>query len=257
MRSLDSRDNSVTAPKAYVGLFGDNSVAVVDTATKQVMKTIPIPTGPHGLVMTPDGKRVYASSDGDSSVSVIDTRTDEVIACIDVGSMPHGLAITPDGRRVLVAGFGSNQVEAIDTRTNRIVWKTSVAQPHNLGITPDGRTAYAASQQQGHQALAILDVASGVERGSVPLDHMPRALNVSPDGEEVFFTEAGVDAVLVLDRATNEIITRIPVGASPHHPLFTPDGKVGMVVAQRPGELDLFDPHSYRKQPVLIWSTSP
>jgi len=47
--------------------------------------------------MTPDGKRVYASSDGDSSVSVIDTSTDEVIACIDVGSMPHGLAITPDG----------------------------------------------------------------------------------------------------------------------------------------------------------------
>jgi len=118
--------------------------------------------------------------------------------------MPHGLAITPDGRRVLVAGFGSDQVEAIDTRTNRVVWKTSVAQPHNLGITPDGRTAYAASQKEGHQALAILDITSGAERGSVPLDHMPRALNVSPDGEEVFFTEAGVDAVLVLERATNE-----------------------------------------------------
>src|SRR5438270_10741126 len=66
--------------QAYVGLFGDNRVAVLDTATKQVMKTIPIPTGPHGLVMTPDSKRVYASSDGDSSVSVIDTSTDEVIA---------------------------------------------------------------------------------------------------------------------------------------------------------------------------------
>jgi len=246
MRSFDSRDNSGAAPKAYVGLFGDNSVAVVDTATKQVMKTIPIPTGPHGLVMTPDGKRVYASSDGDSIVSVIDTSTDEVIACIDVGSMPHGLAITPDGKRILVAGFGSNQVEAIDTRANRIVWRTSVAKPHNLGIAPDGRTAYAASQQQGHQALAILDVPSGVALGVVPLDYIPRALNVSPDGEEVFFTEAGVDAVLVLDRATNEIVTRIPVGASPHHPLFTPDGKIGMVVAQRSGELDLFDPQSYR-----------
>jgi YVTN family beta-propeller protein len=56
-----------------------------------------------------------------------------------------------------------------------------------------------------------------------------------------------VDAVLVLDRATNEIVTRIPVGSSPHYPLFTPDGKVGMVVAQRPGELDLFDPYSYKK----------
>src|SRR5207248_1497099 len=32
---------------------------------------------------------------------------------------------------------------------------------------------------------------------------------------------------------------------SPHHPLFTPDGKLGMVVAQGPGELDLFDPNTY------------
>ena len=58
MRSFDSRDTAGTAPKAYVGLFGDNSVAVLDTDSNRVMKTIPIPTRPHGLVMTPDGKRV-------------------------------------------------------------------------------------------------------------------------------------------------------------------------------------------------------
>jgi YVTN family beta-propeller protein len=61
----------------------------------------------------------------------------------------------------------------------------------------------------------------------------------------VFFTEAGVDDLLVLDRATNQIVGQIPTGASPHHPLFTPDGKLGMVVAQGPGELDLFDPAMY------------
>jgi YVTN family beta-propeller protein len=73
----------------------------------QVTKTIPIPTGPHGLVITPDNKWVYASSDGDSVVSVISTATDEVATSIDVGTTPHGLAITPDGSRVLVAGYGN------------------------------------------------------------------------------------------------------------------------------------------------------
>ena len=52
--------------KAYVGLFGDNAVAVIDTATNTLLTTIPIPAGPHGLVITPDGATVYASSDGDS-----------------------------------------------------------------------------------------------------------------------------------------------------------------------------------------------
>src|SRR5260370_7265652 len=81
-----------------------------------------------------------------------------------------------------------------------------VAQPHNLGITPDGRTAYAASQKEGHQALAILDVTSGAERGSGPLDHMPPALNVSPAVEPVFFTYAGVAAVPLLDPATHDTL---------------------------------------------------
>ena len=126
-----------------------------------------------------------------------------------------------------------------------MTWTVPVPQPHNLAITADGQTVYAASQKAGSEALAIIDIPSGTETGSVSLDHTPRALNLSPDGQEVFFTEAGVDALLVLDRATNQIVTQIPTGASPHHPLFTPDGKLGMVVAQGPGELDLFDPDAY------------
>jgi YVTN family beta-propeller protein len=233
------------APKAYVGLFGDNAVGVIDTATNQLTKTIPIPTGPHGLVITPDNKWVYASSDGDSVVSVISTATDEVTKSIDVGTMPHGLAITPDGSQVLVAAFGTDQVEAIDTSTNQVTWQVPVPQPHNLAITADGQTVYAASQKAGSEALAIIDIPTGTQTGSVSLDHTPRALNVSPDGQKVVFTEAGVDALLVLDRASNQIVTQIPTGASPHHPLFSPDGKLGMVVAQGPGELDLFNPDTY------------
>lgn len=229
------------APKLYVGLFGDNSIGVIDTSTNRMVKTIPIPTGPHGLVITPDGTTVYASSDGDAVVSVISTSTDEVTSGIDVGMMPHGLAITPDGSRVLVAGFGTDQIEAIDTRTNQIAWKTSVRQPHNIAITPDGTTAYAASQAQDGPSLAVLDLATGTLSSSVPLDHTPRALTVSPDGEYVDFTQAGVDSLQVLGRDSNELIAQIPTGASPHHPLFSLDGKLAIVVAQGPGELDLFD----------------
>ena len=31
------------APKAYIGLFGDNAIAVLDTATNHVTKTIAVP----------------------------------------------------------------------------------------------------------------------------------------------------------------------------------------------------------------------
>src|SRR5438132_13217150 len=67
---------SAPAPKAYVGLFKDNAVAVLDTGSNQILSTIPVPTGPHGIVITPDGRWVYVSSDGASTVSVIDTNSD-------------------------------------------------------------------------------------------------------------------------------------------------------------------------------------
>src|SRR5213078_4950225 len=81
------------APKAYVGLFKDDAVAVVDTAQNKVLSTISVPKGPHGLVVTPDGHKVYVSSDGASTVSVIDTARDRVVTSIDVGANPHGLAV--------------------------------------------------------------------------------------------------------------------------------------------------------------------
>ena len=62
---------AAAAPKAYVALFKDDAVAVLDTAQNKVVGTIPVPRGPHGLVITPDGRKVYVSSDGASTVSVI------------------------------------------------------------------------------------------------------------------------------------------------------------------------------------------
>src|SRR5438445_7262675 len=109
------------APKAYVGLFKDDAVAVIDTAQNKVLSTISVPKGPHGLVITPDGRKVYVSSDGAATVSVIDTAADRVGVSIDVGANPHGLALSGDGSRVLVSGWGSNQVLVIDTTTDRVI----------------------------------------------------------------------------------------------------------------------------------------
>src|SRR6266853_1010068 len=119
------------APKAYVGLFKDDAVAVVDTAQNKVLGTIAVPKGPHGLVVTPDGRKVYVSSDGASTVSVIDTATDKVVASIDVGASPHGLAMSSDGRKLLVCAFGTNRALVVDTATDKVTGEIGVPQVHN------------------------------------------------------------------------------------------------------------------------------
>jgi len=239
--SIGAGTARAAGPKAYVGLFKDDAVAVIDTTQNRVVATIPVPKGPHGLVATPDGGKVYVSSDGASTVSVIDTASDRVTGSIDVGANPHGLAISSDGKKVLVAGYGSSRALVIDTATDRVVGQIAVPQVHNGTIAPDGRRAWVASQKQGATALAILDLQTFTQVGAVPLDKTPRALDVSPDGKRVYFTLAGVNAIQVLDTATNQILAQIPVGASPHQAPPTLDGRWALAAVQGPGELSILD----------------
>src|SRR5207237_907986 len=65
-------------PFAYVTNFDDDSVMVIDTsvigtAANAVVATIPVPDGPLGVDVTPDGRQVWVARVFDGSVSVIDT----------------------------------------------------------------------------------------------------------------------------------------------------------------------------------------
>jgi YVTN family beta-propeller protein len=229
----------VVAPlKAYVGLFGDNAVAVIDTRTNQVTRTIPVPTGPHGLVITPDGAKVFVSSDGSSTVSVIETATDTVAASIDVGLTPHGLAIAASGEYVVCAGFGTDSAQIIDARSNQVLSRVAVPRPHNSAISLDGERAYVGSQQKDTPSIAVVDLDSGALTASVPLPHAPRALDVAPNGK-VYLTVTGVDGLEVLDPATNQLAASpIATGGSPHHMIATKDGRFELVVSQTAGDLE-------------------
>ena len=224
--------------KAYVGLFGDQSVAVLDTVTKQVMKTIPV-TAPDGLIITPDGKKVYVSSTDSGSVKVIVTADDTLATSIDVGAKPAGIAITPDGTRVVASVGGANEAVIIDTSTDTVVSRIAVAAAHASCITADGRWAYIASQATGAPAIVQVDITGEAPPRSFPVDKSPRMLSCTRT--KIYFTAVGLDAVEMLDPTTGTLGTTIAVGGSPHDVRATPDGKFELVVSQTVGDLEFVD----------------
>jgi YVTN family beta-propeller protein len=243
-------------PKAYVGLFGDNAVAVVDTAANRVIKTIPVPAGPHGVVITPDGAKVYVSSDGATTVSVISTADDSVTGSIEVGMTPHGLSISADGKRVLLSDFGGDMAEVIDTATDQVAATVAVNRPHNSAISPDGRLAFEGSQQMGMPAIVVIDLDAAKVVSSAALQQPPRALDYAPNGS-VYFTVSGKDELEVLDPKTNELGTPIATGGSPHHMLATKDGAFELVVSQTAGDLEYVDPKAGMVTAKVATGTTP
>src|SRR6478735_9344330 len=161
--------------KAYVGLFGDQSVAVLDTVTNQVLKTIPI-SAPDGLVVTPDGKKVYVSSSDTGTVKVIESANDAIVSTIAVGAKPAGIAVTPDGSRVVVSVSGANEAVIIDVATDAVIAHDSVAAAHASCISADGHFAYVGSQATDAPAIVQIDLVGSSSARALSVDKSPRML---------------------------------------------------------------------------------
>jgi len=238
---------ATTSPKAYVGLYGESAIGVIDTATGQTLHTITIPAGPEAVIVTPNGQRVYVTSEDETELSVIDTATDKVVKTLKLGDGPEGMALSPDTKTLLVAVFFDNKVDAIDTSTFRVVAQFPVARPHGVAYSPDGRTAYVGQQDApSNNAIVVLDVPARRVAARLPVDQTPRGLTVSPDAKSVYFTTANSAAVQILDAATNTITAQIPVGPIPHQIAFTPDHKRALVVVQGTGQLAIVDAASHQ-----------
>ncbi|MBT2690857.1 YncE family protein [Bacillus sp. ISL-47] len=84
---------------AYVANQGteeapSNSVTVIDLAAKKATAEIETGKGSHGVVASPDNKRVYVTNMFEDTVSIIDKEQNKVIDTIKVRGVPNGISIT-------------------------------------------------------------------------------------------------------------------------------------------------------------------
>lgn len=226
-------DAAMPGAKGYVGLFGDSALAVVDLAHQRVIKTLPV-TAPDGIVITPDGAKVYVASMDTGSVLVIDTASDTIAHTIEVGAKPAGLAVTPDGKLLVVAVGGTNEAVIVDVASDTITRHVPVGQAHASCIADNW--AYVGSQVTTSPAIVAIDLRGDAVR-SYPVDHAPRMLACEPN--RIYFTSIGLDAVetFTTDAGLGAPIT---TGASPHD-LRAASPDTELVVSQTAGDLEWID----------------
>jgi YVTN family beta-propeller protein len=124
--------------KAYVSLWGDGSIAVVNLARGNTVSYITVGRHPTLMTMNRDASRLYVvNSDGDS-VSVIDTRTDAVVETINLrlaenarGMTPEGIGLSNDEKTLYVTNAHANAVAVVQLAGSR-------ARSKLLGFIPTG-----------------------------------------------------------------------------------------------------------------------
>jgi YVTN family beta-propeller protein len=216
-------------------------VDVIDTASFEKIKTIPIPGGIHDLYLTPDGKYVVAGANrnqvpackcGVSAPTnlgyVIDTKTNEIAWTwtMSPAASPMAISKKPDGSadKIYAQNGGDNGFRVIDFDTH--VVSSFVKLPdiapalqnrggsHGIGITSDQKTLLVDSGR--NSAVYAYSLPDLKLIGSAPLSGKgANWLVIAPDDKTVYVANPETNNVSVVDIATMKETAVVPVGFAP------------------------------------------
>jgi YVTN family beta-propeller protein len=129
---------------------------------------------------------IYFTSETSRTIARYNPAKDKIDWVMGTGqSATHMLVISTDKKRLFTANIASDSVTAI-----------------NLGAPPNAQN--------------ITQIAVGKQ---------PEAIDISPDGKEVWVGLNAEGAIDIVDTATNKFKEKVKLGERPYRVEFTPDGK--------------------------------
>lgn len=143
---------------AYAADGDSNQVAVIDTATDNVIATIPVGDEPWRAYASPDGSKMAVPNNGDKTVSVIDTKTNKVVATFPGGEDMTGINFVNGGKKAYVISRGESAVYVIDMEKMRELKRIKFDQDmvfETASTTADGKKVYLAASQAN--SVIVLD----------------------------------------------------------------------------------------------------
>jgi DNA-binding beta-propeller fold protein YncE len=265
--AISANDGKQLVKGDPVGLTPD-SVSVIDLGRypPRVLGSVQVPAsmiGPPAAVAVGRGEKFaivtaaqkFNPADpmnpaADDKVSVIDLTNPsrpKVLQTVQAGAGASGVSINPAGTLVLVAAKGEDAIIVFTLTGNRLAPAGRVdldkgAAPTDVVFAPDGRMAYAVGN--GNTKIMELSVEGSkvVRTGNdVATGRAPYGAVVTADGNWLINTNVGgalvpdglhVGTLTMVDLKAHKVALSLPVGRTPEHVLFSPDGKyIALVLA--------------------------
>ncbi|MFZ0738602.1 MAG: hypothetical protein WBL70_10040 [Candidatus Acidiferrales bacterium] len=263
---------SAPADELLVLAKGDDTLAIVDPASLQVIARIPVGKDPHEVIASADGKSAYASNYGFgayNTLAVVDLVAQKALSSVDLGPLrgPHGLAFA--GGEVWFTAEAAKAIGRYDPSTRKVdlILGTGQNRTHMIYVSPDLQRIVTTNVSSG--TVSIIEKFAGVRPASVgppPPGHPPgpggptggpggdwnetvvrvgngsEGFDVSPDAQEIWVANAGDGTVSIIDVSTKTVTQTLAAGVDGANRLkFTPDGKLALISTLRGPDVTVID----------------
>jgi YVTN family beta-propeller protein len=200
-------------------------VEVLDIDALTVVGSIPKTLGVHGIAISPEAGRGFASNGQASTVTIFDLKTLKPIADVPTGQKPDAIIYDPATLRIFAFNGGSNSATAIDAATGK------VAGTVNLNGGPE----FAAADGNGSVYDNLEDESLVLRINSRELkveQRWPTAPCTSPSSMAMdrdnrrLFVGCRSKVMAVMNADTGKVITTLPIGDHVDATAFDPETKL-------------------------------
>ncbi|MBC7900684.1 MAG: YncE family protein [Saprospiraceae bacterium] len=227
----------------------DATLAIIDPVTMKVIGKVATGDSPHEVVLSADGKTAFVANYGaqtpGNSISVIDVATAKELRRVDISPMmrPHGLQMI--GGKVYFTSETNRLIARYDPAANKVDWIMGTGQnaSHMIVGSADQKRFYTANIAS--DSITAFDFQNAPPSGSkivhIQIGKQPEAIDLSPDGKEVWAGLNAEGAIDIVDTTTNKFKEKVKIGGRPYRVKFTPDGKYVVCTMVEARELLVID----------------
>jgi hypothetical protein len=189
-------------------------ISVLDVGQGKVTKTIAIAGDPHMILLSLDGRLLYATQPSLGQVAAIAAGTGQVVCSAHLPGHPSLLALSQDGSVLYAGGDGASSVAALNPATCQVqqTYQTG-ASVYGLWVTTSGAPGSKSGQlwAAGPASISVFDVGGPLLK-RMPLAGGPQFLCIPPPGSTAYVTtrQGSVDSI---DLTTGEVRQVLSGGA--------------------------------------------
>lgn len=239
---VNQRELTASIPTTYLGGPGryildvqnaDGTLSNVNTFT--VMQAISVGNAPRGIALDRQRNLAVVTNTGSKTVSVINTISLSISGTLNVGTSPQGVGLSSIAGRAAVANTDDDTVSVIDLDNIAVATTVSVApssgtsKPVGLAVHPgSGRVIVADSNSS---QLSFFDISSPGTPSTLTVDTGPNAVAIDPTRNIAAVAEGASSAVVIVDLATSQILSRVTGFALPTGAIYDPDSDTFLVTS--------------------------
>jgi YVTN family beta-propeller protein len=252
----------------YVTNERSGDVSIIDSATNDVVATVPLGKRPRGIHASPDKQTIYVALSGSpiagpgvdektlpppdksaDGIGVFDVKTKKLLKTVSGGSDPEEFDLSHDGTLLYSSNEDTGEVSVIDIAMGKVVATLKVGEePEGVTTSLDGKFVYVTSEQDGE--IFVIDTEARKVLKSFKVGNRPRSVGFFPDGKKAYVTRENDGALSVLDTVkhakTGEIVIEKPVQGKPDpvkpmKVILSSDGKVAYVSTGRGKKVFMID----------------